>query len=143
MKDLGIPWIWAPMDSYEVLATGRKSVRMSASKYDNFSGFLGHQNVPENTHLDGEMNLALLNDIHQRYIKPQPKPNPIPLPRRKSSMFIGTVPELNNRTYLFNEEDVTKKYIEDSKITADLREGGVPYVADVAKVTAEWFEDVS
>jgi hypothetical protein len=85
MNGFGIPWIWAPMESYEVLAKGVKSVRMSSYEFDLFTGFLGHLNVPENNHLDGEFKLARLNAIHSAYERNLAKPvltpvaKPVPL----------------------------------------------------------------
>jgi hypothetical protein len=58
----GIQWNWADHWSGSYGEANEK--RWSAQEWDEFSGILGHQHAPENTHWDpGAINVELLRDI--------------------------------------------------------------------------------
>lgn len=64
---------------------GVNGVRLSGAQWDGYSGWLGHQHAPENTHGDpGLIDIA--------YLLAQAAPEPAPVPLEETEMLIVTNP---------------------------------------------------
>lgn len=74
---VGKPWLPYPQ-SYG----SKYGQRLSLSEWDNFTGWCGHQHVPENAHGDpGSLNMPRVIELAGGDVPPIVIPTPVPVPR--------------------------------------------------------------
>ncbi len=59
--EFGIPWQWPERQAFSYAQANASGFRMTGDEFDNYSGIMAHQHVPENTHWDtGALDWATL-----------------------------------------------------------------------------------